>query len=324
MEDHFLRNIEIIDFKCFKNFKAKDFKRVNLISGKNNVGKTAFIEALWINLSSFELPIMANTIPSTTFRRNNLEYIGRDYLTSDKIKSLEDIKYLNIKSNINIGKFQLYVEKGVKEYHFIINSQLTKVNANNFSFEYKFLNNTEFIDNFGLTNGELKEQYIFLQKKEKEDILDSYIQEFDNTISKFKFLGGDMPSCKTINSDDYRPINEFGDGLKHYISIICTLYACENGQLFIDEIDNGIHYTQLEKLWEIIFSISKEVNCQVFATTHSKEMINAFAKVSKKLSNENISFIELGRNKENEIKSITMDYERFQREINSGNEIRGW
>ena len=56
MQEHFLRNIEIIDFKCFKNFKAKDFKRVNLISGKNNVGKTAFMESLYINLHNKDVP----------------------------------------------------------------------------------------------------------------------------------------------------------------------------------------------------------------------------------------------------------------------------
>lgn len=324
MQNHFLQEIKIIDYKCFKKFSAKNFKRVNLISGKNNVGKTAFMEALYINLSSFELSTMANTIPSISFRRNNLEYLAERYYDRDRISNLEKFKSFNIESNINKGRFQLYTKEGIKEYHFFINSNEIKINANDFSFENKYKNNTEFIDNFGLTNTELKENYVSLQKKEKEDILDLYIREFDHTITKFKFLGGENPSCKTVYSDDYREINDFGDGLKHYISIICALYASENGYLFIDEIDNGIHYTQLEKLWEIIFTISEEVNCQVFATTHSKEMINAFAKVSKKFNNEDISFIELGRNKNNEIKSITMDYEKFQREISSGNEIRGW
>ncbi len=53
-------------------------------------------------------------------------------------------------------------------------------------------------------------------------------------------------------------------------------------------------------------------------------MINAYAKVSQKLEDNDISFIELGKNKDNELKSITMDYERLQKEISSGNEIRGW
>ncbi|MEA3353305.1 MAG: AAA family ATPase, partial [Campylobacterota bacterium] len=141
---------------------------------------------------------------------------------------------------------------------------------------------------------------------------------------KFKIMGGEKPECKVIDRDEYQDINEFGDGLKHYISIICSLYACENGYLFIDEIDNGIHYTQLDRLWEIILRISKEQKVQVFATTHSKECIESYARVSKKLEDEDISFIELGRNKENKLDSIVMNSERFLRYIEIGNEVRGW
>ena len=54
-------------------------------------------------------------------------------------------------------------------------------------------------------------------------------------------------------------------------SIICALFSCENGYLFLDEIENGIHYTQFDKLWRLILEISPEQNVQVFATTHSKE-----------------------------------------------------
>jgi len=48
MNEHFIRKIEIQNFKCFENFKAEGFGRVNLVGGKNNVGKTAFMEALFI------------------------------------------------------------------------------------------------------------------------------------------------------------------------------------------------------------------------------------------------------------------------------------
>lgn len=50
--DNHLTNIQIKDFKCFKDFEADGFKRVNLIGGKNNVGKTAFMEACYVNVHS--------------------------------------------------------------------------------------------------------------------------------------------------------------------------------------------------------------------------------------------------------------------------------
>ena len=48
MSEHFIKDIEIKNYKLFKNFKAGGFGRVNLIGGKNNVGKTAFMEACYL------------------------------------------------------------------------------------------------------------------------------------------------------------------------------------------------------------------------------------------------------------------------------------
>ncbi|MDQ7089944.1 MAG: hypothetical protein Q9M50_04785 [Methylococcales bacterium] len=63
MSEHFLTNIEVKQFKCFGDFKAKGFKRVNLIGGKNNIGKTAFMEACYINTSdSFKKDSGLNSI----------------------------------------------------------------------------------------------------------------------------------------------------------------------------------------------------------------------------------------------------------------------
>ena len=324
MSEYFLKHIDIIDYKCFKNFKARDFKRINLISGKNNVGKTAFMEALYININSINIGIFAETIASVKARRNNLEYLNKTYTQRDKVEYLEETGNLNIKTNIKDTEVKIDNINGIKNYTFKIDESSHIINKNDFSFEENFNKNFNYIDNFGMTNNELKNTFEEVQKQDKEESLYKFINEFDTSILNFKVLGGDKPACKTIYSSQYREINEFGDGLKHFISIICSLYASRNGYLFIDEIDNGIHYTQLERLWEIIFTISKEVNCQVFATTHSREMINAYAKVSQKLEEEDISFIELGRNKENEIKANVYDKEMFLYEINQNHEVRGW
>ena len=61
-ENHFIKNIEIKNFKCFEDFKAEGFGRVNLIGGKNNVGKTAFMEAVYINSSKEDLEQIIGTI----------------------------------------------------------------------------------------------------------------------------------------------------------------------------------------------------------------------------------------------------------------------
>ncbi|NYT26968.1 MAG: AAA family ATPase [Candidatus Thiodubiliella endoseptemdiera] len=40
-----IENINIEHYKCFEEFKIEGLDRINIISGKNNVGKTALLEA---------------------------------------------------------------------------------------------------------------------------------------------------------------------------------------------------------------------------------------------------------------------------------------
>ena len=75
MNKHFIKNIEIKNFKCFKNFKAEGFERVNLIGGKNNVGKTALMEAIGINTHAKDISTLFSSIVFSNFQRDKLENI---------------------------------------------------------------------------------------------------------------------------------------------------------------------------------------------------------------------------------------------------------
>ncbi len=46
-----IKDVEINNFRCFSKLKVSGFEKVNLISGKNNAGKTALLEALFLNSS---------------------------------------------------------------------------------------------------------------------------------------------------------------------------------------------------------------------------------------------------------------------------------
>jgi AAA15 family ATPase/GTPase len=319
---HFLTDIEIKQFKCFTDFKASGFKRVNLIGGKNNVGKTAFMEACYINVRSENINKMTSAIWEIKFMRENLNILN--YLATEKkidhAKIISATKNYYTASNLRHSIFRVKESDAVKEYFYSIDKFGKNINLNDFSFVSEFDDHIQFVDNFGLSNDGLKRVYKTTQTDDKENELNNFIKEFDSSIENFKVIG-DNPQCKT--NGEYRDITEFGDGLKHYISIICELYACKYGYLFIDEIDNGIYYEHLDRLWEIIFKLSKETNCQVFATTHSKEMLESFARIAKKLDEQDISYTLLVKNKKQEIKSITDDYEMILDSISDGRELRG-
>lgn len=320
MDGHFLTEIEIEQFKCFSGFKAVGFKRVNLIGGKNNIGKTAFVEACYVNVHSDTIEELISAIIDIKFRREKLNFLGQRELTD--LQNFFDATSCYIaNSNFRKLEFKIVAKDGVKIYQFDIDGVKKNINARELSIASHWAKHIGFIDNFGWADERLVAAYQALQKQDKEGGLNRFVGEFDNSIENFKVIG-DKPQCKTQGG--YRDIVEFGDGLKHYISIICGLYACENGYLFIDEIDNGIHYSQLERLWELILTLSKTTHCQVFATTHSKEMLEAFARVAKKLADEDISYTILVKNKQQEIKPILFDYGMLLDSVAQGHEVRGW
>ncbi len=318
MDEHFLTEIEIKQFKCFSDFKASGFKRVNLIGGKNNIGKTAFMEACYINVHSININAIMTAIYSVNHARENLNIVNKSIFYE---KITDATKKYTAKSNLKYTDFKITEIDARKEYHFVINDNSKNIDAKNLNIIIDHVFNIKFIDNFGWSDNELIKVFQAIQKQDLESELNGFVKEFDDSIENFKVIG-DKPQCKT--NGEYRDIVEFGDGLRHYISIICALYACENGYLFIDEIDNGIHYTQLDRLWELILTLSKKTNCQVFAITHSKEMLESFARVAKKLEELDISYTTLVKNKQQEIKAITRDYEMLIDSIEQEREVRGW
>jgi len=331
---HFIRNIEIKNFKCFDNFKAEGFGRVNLIGGKNNVGKTAFMEACSINIYSQSIESMTMALRNPKYRREKLNLVKQSYMKEDTKKFIENMDGFFSESNIKKIEFIMENSNGIKNYIFDIDNQKNKINSNEFSYDLKHINNIIFIDSYGFRDKDINEAYVSIQESNKEEELNRYINLFDNNIQSFKIFTEQpiKPKCQVQNI--YRDLNEFGDGVRHYISIICSLYACKNSYLFIDEIGNGIHYTNLDKLWEIILTISKEQNVQVFATTHSDECIRALVTANTKdvktyqlkehiLEDDEIKFIELGRTN-GKVDSIIFDFKELENEVAQNMEIRGW
>ncbi len=337
MSEHFIKNIEIKNFKCFEDFKAEGFGRVNLIGGKNNVGKTAFMEALSTNVYSHNLGYFVVALTRFKNRRNSLNnleaYMRNSQMTFRErfiTNPLKDTKRLEIKTNIREIAFFPKNENGILKYFFKIDKDEYDFNIDDTPI-IRGSENIIFIGTDGLNNRTLISYFASIQKVDKEDFLNKSLQIIDVNISKFKILE-ESPYCKV--GSEYLELTELGDGVKQFISIILALYQAKNGYLFIDEVGNGIHHSTLDKLWNIILTIAKEQNVQVFATTHSKECIKALVTANTEdvntyqpkeqiLDNDEIKFIELGRT-EGKIDSVIFDFDELKNEVEQNMEIRGW
>ncbi len=303
MNNH-LETIEIKNFKCFKDFKAQGLKRVNLIGGKNNVGKTAFMEACYINLEKNPSIALMEIIEG----RYMADFFG------------ELAKEVGIKYILNIIQKKATIFNNAK---IVSNFKTIKINYNENDIKEEKSENIIFLDSYRTSSKSLDTLYSIVLENKLENKIDEALKLFDENIDSFRIINSE-PKCSLLIDNKFYNLNEFGDGLYRYLTYLCIFYGIKNGIVFIDEIDNGIHYTKFDRLWEIILTLSKEQNVQVFATTHSKECIESYARVAKKLEDEDISFVELGKNKNNELKAMTFPYKWFIDEVEQNHEVRGW
>ena len=93
-----------------------------------------------------------------------------------------------------------------------------------------------------------------------------------------------------------------------------------DGILLIDEIESGLHYSALLDVWKLIFKTAKDLNVQVFATTHSKDCIEAFTQAAVD-SPEDGMLIRLERQGE-KIIAITVEEENLALAVDYGAEMR--
>jgi len=303
-ENHFIKNIEIKNFKCFEDFKAEGFGRVNLIGGKNNVGKTAFMEACYLGENTPEE-----------------DFFYEDYEVEKLKKVYTVLEFHRDSSNFLLSDIEVAYK--FTESKFVINDILRSSDTDfsiDESSKIELIKNINFISILDIINEQIINAIDEIKLLNKEDEFNHLLKE----IFKIDKIDVIRNQVMVKNGVSYLLLSEYGDGIKHFLSIVLSLYLNENKIIYLDEIENGIHYTNYDRLWEIILSISKQQNVQVFATTHSKECIESYARVAKKLEDEEITFIELGKNKEDEIKAMVYPYEWFIDEVEQNHEVRGW
>ena len=93
----------------------------------------------------------------------------------------------------------------------------------------------------------------------------------------------------------------------------------------LDEIENGIHYTNQRNFWRILFRLAVELDTQIFATTHSLEMLQAFADVGLEPNQEcSSAYFELAKKpKTAQIIGIRRDLETLNYALEHQKGVRG-
>jgi AAA15 family ATPase/GTPase len=311
-----LEHLHIENYRLFKELHLEPLRRVNLITGKNNTGKTAILEAIRLVDSAADQSVICNII----YKRKDFENQGL-YTESSIFHNYNLESVINLNGLRMIFKFtnhrsgSLFVLQD--NYPDRIVSVATNYAQNSQDTSILIPFDTSF-DNVALwKNVDLsprKKDIITILKTVENRVIDVGL---DIETKNPKVLLNDLEFAI--------PLKHLGDGINRIFTIALALINAKNKILLIDEIDLGLHHSVQRKLWEIIFKFSKELNVQVFATTHSQDCVEAFTNVLNEETYQNEGqYIRLQRSRldESVIEPIYYDAQKLKNSINYHLETR--
>jgi len=263
-----LNSLYIKKFRLFKELKIEHLGRVNLIVGRNNSGKTCLLEALWVYGSDASPTVLEKIIVKRdeNWNSSDFRYIfyNHDATAPIIISPLNASPSQKLTLDQNRIKSPQFPEPLNKEPE-----------------------HTQFLGTTAMENQEVENLWNQILVTPLEEHLLKSLHLFDDKIQKVGLIVNADKNIPMIFVDNKRlPLKHLGEGMSRVFHIILALVNAKDGFLLIDEFENGLHYTIQPKVWALVLKIAKELNTQVFVTTHSKDCVNGFHEIWESHENE--------------------------------------
>ncbi len=318
------KTFRVKNFRCFKDLQINDLGRVNLIAGKNNTGKTALLEAMYLHSGNRNVKTLLRTEQITYYRSARESYPMPRDLEEDapSIVSWSDI-FFNMESDTCIElsadvcsqqlslfdsepsklsiaeippdsqrfddtlkefridypqsneEFELLVfepSSGRPTFALLVNGRVRTTRQTNIVMQSRFSYPREKTS----SNVDSKRFSRMRVENDTSKLIEA-LKVFEDRLSALEFLndGTEWRMYAEIGLPKPTSMASMGDGINRLVSLLLEMSDVPHGVIFIDEIENGIHYSVQKDVWDAISLFAREMDIQVFATTHSYEMIEA-------------------------------------------------
>ncbi|MDG2991052.1 AAA family ATPase [Candidatus Synechococcus calcipolaris G9] len=149
----------------------------------------------------------------------------------------------------------------------------------------------------------------------KADVLD-LLRQMDHNISDIEILLSPESISSRFNIYiqherlGLAPVSTFGDGVRRLLHIALKLASVRGGIFLIDELESTIHTEALQNSFGWLVKWCKEMDVQLFATTHSLEAVDALLDVTEYESDLVLYRLEP---KEMQTRVVRHDWDRLKR-----------
>jgi hypothetical protein len=271
-------SIRFLNFRGFADLSLEGLKPVNLIVGRNNAGKTSLLEGLYLigNPSKFS---DLNSLLRTSYNDSS-RWLMRDgadeaQLTGSFSGKKVGIIFANKSSSIPAGFQELQPYAGHRIFILVPPGPKLAKGPSGIRFQTLSIKERpleEVIRLFGIA----------MKQRGGEARIENLLREVDSRFVKIRVDPSTSPIGGLRNDlvvdlglSEMIPILQSGQGMFRLVSIFAELVGGQPQVCIIDEIENGLHHSILEDVWTGLAAVSRELNIQIFATTHSYECIAA-------------------------------------------------
>ena len=310
-----LTNVHLKNFRGFRDTEIGPLKRVNLIVGQNNTGKTGLLEALALLLA--EPPTSAGNLPSLfrTSSGNQSEnfwqwiFYNKDQRNNVEIKAKfdasSDFRVSLGGGSVRIGDWRNFGGLGGVPCFISSDRNSALLKASTFS--------THPTDP---KQDAIDYNRVVLRRKKKQ--VEGLLQKIEPRLQAVETLqtGSEPLLYADVGLSEMIPVTQLGQGFSRLLDIYSEIVAAEAKVLLIDEIENGLHHSVLPTIWRGLFNAAKDVDVQIFATTHSWECVLAADAAAREETEYDLNLIRLDRVKDN-IKATMIDKDA----LNSAKEL---
>ncbi|MGK7931653.1 MAG: ATP/GTP-binding protein [Microcystaceae cyanobacterium] len=219
-----------------------------------------------------------------------LHFISKTRTNEAKIKTsnnvfidfpIKVIKYIHhkvIKYNHNIYREIGDYERNFRcQYEKQANNRINRNSESSYDFLYPC--NTKYIPNDGISLKTILNLWDEISLTDKEDKVIEALQIINPDVEKVGFFLHENPKRPKVKIKGYNnpiPLNSMGSGMNKILGLAAFTVSVENGILLVDEIETGLHYKAQTNMWRLLIQTAKQLNVQIFATTHSWDCISAY------------------------------------------------
>lgn len=307
-----LTSFEVEGFRALRHVRVSDLGRVNLVVGKNNSGKTSLLEALRIYLSRSPAIELFGIIRAHAGLRPGLGSLGSSpEIGADELEwaieacrriawgGFEDrptasvlfagenhrggelaIRFPWLQPSQNGGEAArfftlesplLQIARGSEVLELTLEWLLRSLPSPQLSRETGVV----YVPSAGLDPHALfslwKEAAAAGDAGRTEAALRTVIPTLDRVVV--------VDHAVLLQLEDTTrpvPLESVGEGTQRVVGLSLAMVRARGGIVAIDEVENGLHHSVQQEIWNVLYELAEELDVQVFATTHSWESVVAF------------------------------------------------